>query len=304
MRILSGLRPWTGPQLIPKLLKSFFHPRHPLKVHPSVLCSLDTYYFALHYLASCRPGHGARTTRRLANLARYSRHCLETLLVSHPELNGFMDRKAAGTLQVFDDQTAMQACLDASEEIQRAGVPLRIVREESGSDLADRLRQTGHEALYLYSPLDTNGDCAKFTHFLERQCQELGVRFRYDSVVQGFQDKNGLWEIALRGQPPVRARNVILCAGTGSPSLASFLGVRLPMAPVKGYAITVPLKSGIQQLSSNVVQDSSKLYLAPLGPDLVRITGFAEFAGFDASVDMDRAMILTEQADKLLPNCA
>eukprot|EP00439_Symbiodinium_sp_Y106_P075153 s2320_g14.t2 len=303
----SLMLPWTGPQLIPKVFKSFYQQGHPLKVHPRALLSSDTYFFGLHYLASCRPGHGKRTTRRLANLARYSRHCLEALLRSHQELNGYMDRKAKGTLQVFEDKAAMQACLDASEQIQHAGVPLNVVRDENmegaGDNLTERLRRQGLEALYLYSPLDTNGDCAKFTHFLERQCQELGVGFEYDSSVQGFQKNSGLWEVVLPEQKPIRARNVILCAGVGSPRLAAMLGLRLPMAPVKGYAITVPLKPGVQQLSSNVVQDSSKLYLAPLGPDLVRITGFAEFAGFDSSVDLDRATILAAQAEKLLPDC-
>ena len=238
-------------------------------------------------------------------MARYSRLCLEKLLQSHPELNTYMDRRAAGTLQVFDSQAAMKASLDASEEIQRAGVPLRVLTDENSSEeLASRLRRQGLEALYLYSPWDTNGDCAKFTQFLERQCQKLDVRFQYRSHVQGFEEKDGLWEVLLQGQLPVRARNVILCAGVGSPLLAAWLGLRLPMAPVKGYAITVPLRPGAQQLSSNVVQDSNKLYLAPVGPDLIRITGFAEFAGFDASVDMSRASILLEQADRLLPGCA
>ena len=213
----------------------------------------------------------------------------------------------ASAPEVFEDKAAMQACLDASEQIQHAGVPLNVVRDENmegaGDNLTERLRRQGLEALYLYSPLDTNGDCAKFTHFLERQCQELGVGFEYDSSVQGFQKNSGLWEVVLPEQKPIRARNVILCAGVGSPRLAAMLGLRLPMAPVKGYAITVPLKPGVQQLSSNVVQDSSKLYLAPLGPDLVRITGFAEFAGFDSSVDLDRATILAAQAEKLLPDC-
>ena len=239
-------------------------------------------------------------------MARYSRHCLEALLQDHQELNDHMHRKADGTLQVFDDQAAMHACLDASAEIQHAGVPLRVVQDgEKGEidDLAARLRSQGLEALYLYSPLDTNGDCAKFTEFLEGQCRELGVAFNYDSSVEGFRYSDGLWEISMPGRA-VRARNVILCAGVGSPRLAAHLGLRLPMAPVKGYAITVPLKPGVQQLPSNVVQDSNKLYLAPLGPDLVRITGFAEFAGFDVSVDIRRAAILAEQADRLFPDCA
>mmetsp|Transcript_40233 Transcript_40233/g.93162 ORF Transcript_40233/g.93162 Transcript_40233/m.93162 type:complete len:470 (-) Transcript_40233:304-1713(-) len=304
----SLMLPWTGPQLIPKLLKSFFQPRHPLKVHPRALCSMETYWFAAQYLASCRPGHCQLTTRRLANLARYSRHCMEVLLQTHPELNRFMDRKAAGTLQVFEDERSMQACLEASAEIQRAGIPLSVHAENpqgsiSDGELASRLKQQGMKALYLYSPLDTNGDCHKFASFLETQCRSLGVEFQYGASVEGFHQRDGMWEVALQGQPALSASNVVLCAGVHSPHLASLLGMRLPMAPVKGYAITVPLRPGVAQLSSNVVQDSNKLYLAPLGPGLIRITGFAEFAGFDTSVDRERAGILAEQADKLLPDC-
>jgi len=301
----SLMLPWTGPQMIPKLLKSFVQRGHPLKVHPKVLAQPELYYFGLHYLASCRPGQDRLSTRRLANLASYSRNCMQELFQLHPELDAHMDRAALGTLQIFDSKDSAQACLEASREIQHAGVPLRMFAPEDGDvpkELVVRLKELGLEALYLYSPLDTNGDCHKFTTFLERECRKMGVGFRYGAQVEAF-EQNAAWNVVLHGQPAILASNVILCAGIDSPRLAALLGLRLPMVPVKGYAITVPLKPGVSQLSSNVVQDSKKLYLAPVGRNLIRITGCAEFAGLDKSVDLNRASILTQQADKLLPNC-
>lgn len=164
------------------------------------------------------------------------------------------------------------------------------------------LRDQGKEAMYIFSELDTNGDCRQFTCHLVSACRELGVKFEFGAKVTGFgRGADGGADVLLEDGRCVTAGNLVLAAGTRSPELASLLGLYLPMYPVKGYAITVPLNPGFEQLQCNVVQDSKKVYLAPLGKEHIRISGCAEFAGFDTSVEDDRASQLLEQSAALLP---
>jgi len=302
----SLMLPWTGPKMIPKLIRSFTDSEHPLKLHPRALADPLLWRFGLHYLMSCRPGHFERSTRRLARLANYSRRCLDELLAARPSLGPLMSRTAEGTLQVFESREAMQGCLDASAQIRSAGVPLTVQSPDecgaAGADITRTLREQGKEAMYIFSGLDTNGDCHQFTRHLARACEELGVRFEYGASVSSFRRApGGGVDVLLEGDRSVTAKNLVLCAGVGSPGLAAKLGLYLPMYPVKGYIITVPLRPGFQQLPCNVVQDSKKVYLAPMGRDSIRVSGCAEFAGFDATVDPQRARQLLAQAAALMP---
>eukprot|EP00401_Gymnodinium_catenatum_P013768 CAMPEP_0117520790 /NCGR_PEP_ID=MMETSP0784-20121206/33347_1 /TAXON_ID=39447 /ORGANISM="" /LENGTH=501 /DNA_ID=CAMNT_0005316789 /DNA_START=53 /DNA_END=1559 /DNA_ORIENTATION=- len=304
----SLMLPWTGPQMIPKLLRSLVDPKHPLKLHGSAVIDPALWRFAVHYFMSCRPGRTESGTFHLARLAAYSRDCLAQLLAEDQTLAGIMDQTAQGTLQVFDNHEAMERCMKSSERIRAAGVPLQaLLPEECNSvdpSVVRAIRAQDKEAAYIYSALDTNGDCYKLTRRLVEKCEKLGVTFEYKNELVGFRrDPSRELSLTMADGREVCARNVVLCAGTESPRLASMLGLYLPMCPVKGYAITVPLRPGARQLRSNVVQDANKLYLAPLGPDHVRITGCAEFAGGGPpTVDESRAGVLAAHAEALLPD--
>lgn len=308
----SLMLPWTGRQMIPKLFKSFLDSSHPLKVHPRSLVDPALWHFGIHYLAACKTGHYATSTGRLARLAAYSRRCLDRLLLEDPSLGTLMDQTAKGTLQVFDSREALQNCLDASEEIRSAGIPLNVLSPEECDNVdpavVQACREQGKEVVYLYSDLDTNGDIYKLTKRLVDLCKSMGGRFEYDCKVKALKRSSGGsagWLAEMESGRELHAENIVLCGGVETPALAASLGLKLPMYPVKGYAITVPLRPGASQLRSNVVQDAKKLYLAPLGPDKVRITGCAEFAGMGpgaTDVDMRRAGMLTKQAEQLMPD--
>ena len=88
---------------------------------------------------------------------------------------------------------------------------------------------------------------------------------------------------------------MVLAAGVASARLARPLGLRLPVIPVKGYALTVPVDDAKKVPRRGVTDMGSRVVFAPLGERL-RIVSTAEFAGYDTSLNQRRLALMRKAA--------
>ena len=72
--------------------------------------------------------------------------------------------------------------------------------------------------------------------------------------------------------------------GSYSPLLARPLGIDLPIYPLKGYSVTMPVKNPSAAWTVPLSDDAHKLVLSRLG-DRLRIAGTAELNGYDTSIN-------------------
>ena len=79
----------------------------------------------------------------------------------------------------------------------------------------------------------------------------------------------------------------VLCLGVYSPSVGRELGVDLPIYPVKGYSITVPVAGRNNPPRIGGVDEENLTAYCPLG-DRLRVTATAEFSGYDDSPSAGR----------------
>jgi D-amino-acid dehydrogenase len=89
----------------------------------------------------------------------------------------------------------------------------------------------------------------------------------------------------------------MICAGTASRHLASMLGDHVNVYPVKGYSITVHLKSSESREAApkvSLLDESVKIVTSRLGPDRFRVAGTAEFNGFNRDIRADRIRPLVD----------
>ena len=70
-----------------------------------------------------------------------------------------------------------------------------------------------------------------------------------------------------------------LALGSWSPRLVRPLGISLPVYPVKGYSITVPITDPDAAPVSTVMDESYKVAITRLG-DRIRVGGTAEISGY------------------------
>ena len=92
-----------------------------------------------------------------------------------------------------------------------------------------------------------------------------------------------------------RADALVVCAGVGSRQIASMLGDRLNVYPVKGYSITVHLDDDVSVANApwvSLLDESAKIVTSRLGAGRFRVAGTAEFNGYNRDIRADRILPL------------
>src|SRR3546814_2721876 len=88
-----------------------------------------------------------------------------------------------------------------------------------------------------------------------------------------------------------------------SPALLRPLGLRLPIYPVKGYSITLPVADAGRAPVSTLLDESYKIAITRLG-DRIRVGGMAELSGFNRALPTRREGTLRHSLNDLFPGAA
>ncbi len=154
----------------------------------------------------------------------------------------------------------------------------------------------------VYTPEDESGDAHAFTQGLARLCVQKGVRFEAGKAVLGLQAAGDTVESLLHAGGRLEADAYVVALGSYSPLLLGPLGIRVPVYPLKGYSITLPL--GAQEATSaptvSLTDEANKIVISRLGERL-RAAGTAELAGYDTSVNGVRCDAIVRRIRQLFP---
>ena len=125
------------------------------------------------------------------------------------------------------------------------------------------------------------GECPLFCRQLAGVLVNRGANLRTDISVEKILVEKGRAVGVQTNKGPVKADRVIVAMGNYAPMAMRTAGVSLPIRPVKGYAITVPVDA---ELPKTIMLDSGlHIGIIPLHHDnTLRIGGGAEFTGMDA----------------------
>ena len=295
--------PWAAPGIPLKALKWLFQRHAPLRIRP------DGTLFQLRWLAAmlrqCSPAHYAVNKERLMRVANYSRDCLREL---RAETGIAYEQRTAGTLQLFRSQAQLDAVGRDTAVLRELGVPYQlldragVLRAEPGLAGA-RERFVGG----LRLPDDETGDCHLFTNALALRAQALGVHFRFGAPVSRLCVEAGEVlgvELAAQGADAgpemLRADRIVLALGSYSRALLEPLGLHLPVYPVKGYSLTMPIADPTSVPQSTVLDETYKIALTRFD-DRLRVGGMAELGGFDLRLDPARRATLEKVVRELFP---
>jgi D-amino-acid dehydrogenase len=102
------------------------------------------------------------------------------------------------------------------------------------------------------------------------------------------------------GDDRISADAYVVALGSYSPLLLRPLGISIPVYPLKGYSITVPLEPGDEAPTVSLTDDSHKLVYSRLG-DRLRVAGTAEVAGYNTDVSDVRCQAILQRAFEIVP---
>lgn len=288
--------PWAAPGIPLKALKWMFQKHAPLAIRPDG--SLWQVQWLCEMLRNCTVARYAVNKERMMRVAEYSRDCLRSLR----QATGIgYEHRTGGTLQLFRTEAQVAAAKMDITVLEECGVPYELLDDAGVARVEPALaRSNSRLAGGLRLPGDETGDCHMFTKELARLAAARGVKFLFGREVSRILHDGQRIQGVEVGSEMLHADRYVLALGSYTRDLLRPLDLRIPVYPVKGYSLTVPLIDESLAPISTVLDETYKIALTRFA-DRIRVGGMAELAGFDLRLNPVRRGTLEMVTRDLFP---
>ncbi|NUB46412.1 D-amino acid dehydrogenase [Fertoebacter nigrum] len=286
--------PWAAPGIPQKAVKWLFMHHAPLiiKARPD-LAKIE---WVARMLTNCTSAAYAINKSRMVRLAEYSRDCLIAL---RRDTGISYDERMQGTLQLFRTQKQVDAAYKDIKVLKADGVPFEVLDPAQCVAAEPGLATSLHKiAGGLRLPGDETGDCFKFTNTLADMAKAAGVTFRFGVAINRLEKQADRITAVHTSEGRITADAFVVALGAYSPMMVREFGMRLPVYPVKGYSITVPIIDASRAPESTVMDETFKIAITRLG-DRIRVGGMAEISGFNNTLHERRRATLQHSVEDL-----
>ena len=288
--------PWAAPGIPMKALKWLFMQHAPLILRPKIDAAMISWMVKM--LSNCTSGRYAINKSRMLRLADYSRLSIAKL---REETGIVYDERMQGTLQLFRTQAQLDASGKDVKALAADGMPYEVLDRDGCIRVEPALKQVRDKIVGgLLTPKDETGDCFKFANALAKKAEELGVRFSWHTAIKGLDVEGGHVRGVITSRGKLPADTVVVALGSYSPLLLKPFGFKLPVYPVKGYSLTIPITDASRAPESTVMDETFKIAITRLG-DRIRVGGMAEISGYTNDLGHARRRTLEHSVMDLFP---
>ena len=240
-----------------------------------------------------------RSIAELSALAFLSRDLIHDL-VAREGLD--FDFARSGKLVVHRDAAALESARRLVEVQARLGAQQTIVDRDGCVALEPSLAHVaGDLAGGVYTPSEDAGDCARFCSELDRVLAGRdNVTRLYHHHAGRLVVENGTVRAVVTNRGLVEADALVVASGLDSRTLLRPLGIALPIYPLKGYSLTVPVPHDDAAPRLSVTDARRKIVYARLG-NCERIAAMVDIGARDASVEPGRLADLKEKVRATFP---
>jgi len=239
--------------------------------------------WGLSFLRNCTAARFEANAARLRRLGVYSRTQLRAL---REETGLQYDQVSRGILVLYTEGRGVEPGMKSPDEC--------VAIEPAVASLKNRLIGGRHY------PEDESGDAHKFTTGLAKLCEAKGVTFEFGVSIESLSVQNGKIHSVRTRTSSIEADAVVLALGSYSPLLARPLGIDLPIYPLKGYSVTMPVRDPKAAWTVSLSDEAHKLVLSRLG-DRLRIAGTAEMNGYNTEINQVRCEAILRRVEELFP---
>ena len=289
--------PWAGPGVPLKAVKWLLMQHRPLVIRPHFDWHLVSWVLAM--LRNCTAARYELNKSRMVRLAEYSRDCMVALRAA---TGVRYDERMLGTLQLFRTQKQLDGTASDTAILDRYGVAYQLLSRAGCIEHEPALARVRDKFVGgLRLPGDETGDCFKFTNQMVEMAAARGAKLRFGVNIQSLLTDGKRITGIVADQGRLQADAYLLALGSYSPKLLSPLGIEVPVYPVKGYSITLPIIDARGAPESTVMDETHKVAVTRLG-DRIRVGGTAELAGYNLQLHEARRRTLMHVVGDLFPD--
>lgn len=289
--------PWAAPGVPLKAIKWAIQDLAPILVSPTGL-NLETAKWMGRMLGQCTKKAYRTNKNRMLRVSQYSRECLRDLM---EQASIEFDHRSRGTIELFRSQQKMDAIGADLASLKDCGVRHEVIGPAECIYHEPALGNVREKFVGgLRFPEDETGDCQKFTTALAEKAASIGVTFLMDTSIERLISESGKVVSVMTSRGAVNADAFVVALGSYSSILLRSVGLSLPIYPIKGYSLTLPIVDGDKAPQSTVMDEEYKVAVTRF-EDRIRIGGTAEIAGYDLTLHDKRRKPAQHVIEDLFP---
>lgn len=299
----SYVAPLADPSVWTKWAYYLFSKDSPLTIRPTA--DLDQYRWLLEFLRCCNAQRVRQTTIDLLQLAFYSR---DQLTQWNAGLQLSFDHQRSGKLVMFTDEQGLEAAAQQVQFQSQYGCQQEVLGAAECIRIEPALGHSQRDWVGgIYTPSEEAGDCPQFCRALVASMQaHPNFRFIGGARISDVRREGRALRAVQAGGQWLAADRFVLALGAESVEFARLLDLRLPLYPLKGYSITVPLEDEASRTAApqvSITDIARKIVYARLGQRL-RVAGRIELVGQDRRIPPAAIEELKNGLRELFPGCA
>ena len=293
----SYVAPLAGPGILSKIPGWLTPSDSPMRFRPSL--DPDQWRWCLQFVRACTRQQNVRSTRHLLELSFLSRALMHKLVDDEPSLD--FNYVRSGKLVLHRDANTFASAVGLLEFQRTLGCEQQALDHEACVQIEPALEPIRNEiAGGIYTASEDTADCYRFCLSLEKVLRERGVVFELATDVSALKHAPCGRVEAWAGTSRLPGEQIVVALGCASAKLLKTVGVGVPVYPLKGYSLTIPVRSGGIAPLISVTDFARKVVYARLG-ERMRAAGMADIAGYSRALNRQRLATLRRESEAVFP---
>ena len=289
--------PWAGPGIPLKAIKWLMQDLAPFMISGKEI-DTQTLGWMTKMLTNCTEGAYHTNKARMMRLAEYSRDCFINL---RQELDIDYEQRSKGTLQLFRTDKQVSDSKKDISVLEECGVDFQILDTDGCIDYEPALAAVKEKIVGgLRLPGDETGDCFKFTNALAEECKKMGVTFKMKTDILNINTDEGEVISVSTSRGKMTSDAYLVALGSYSTLMLSKIGLKVPVYPIKGYSLTLPIIDPSKAPTSTIMDETYKVAVTRFD-DRIRVGGTAEIASYNKELEEKRRANVEFVVNDLFP---
>ena len=288
--------PWAAPGLPLSLIKWMFSKHPPLTVNPKL--NSETVKFMYQMLKNCNSKSYEINKSRMVRVSNFSKKCLLEL---EEDVDIFYEQRKQGSLLLFKSAKQIENIKKDLSLLEKLNIQYELLDLNGCIQAEPGLHHVKSEFTSgLRFANDCTGNCYLFTNQLYKKCLEMGVKFEFNTQIEDIQIEKERISSIKTNRGEFDSDSYVVALGSYSSKILSKIGINIPVCPVKGYSITLPVLNNEDAPQSTIIDDTFKIGITRLGNN-IRVAGTAHITGYNLELREKSLSLLKYGLNRLFP---